>query len=98
MKENNIKNLEYEIIKKHEKLFVTKLDLESEANRLMLEINLLDAQHTLHKVNQLNRQIDDIISEMDYLKQALEAISKIYQSIPNFTTSIDFKRNLTEFS
>lgn len=40
----------------------------------MLEINLLDAQHTLDKVNQLNQQIDDIISEMDYLKQALEAI------------------------
>ncbi|MEO2222829.1 hypothetical protein [Priestia megaterium] len=47
MKENNIKNLKYEIIKKHEKLFVKKLDLESETNRLMLEINLLDAQHTL---------------------------------------------------
>lgn len=40
----------------------------------MLEINLLDAQHTLDKVNQLNRQIDDVISEMDYLKQALEVI------------------------
>ncbi|MED4156416.1 hypothetical protein [Priestia aryabhattai] len=74
MKENNVKNLKYEIIKNHEKLFVKKLDLENEANRLMLEINLLDAQHTLDKVNQLNRQIDDIISEMDYLKQALEAI------------------------
>ncbi|MGG1073841.1 hypothetical protein ABE178_29065 [Priestia megaterium] len=74
MKENNIKNLKYEIIKQHEKLFVKKLDLESETNRLMLEINLLDAQHTLDKVTQLNRQIDDIISEMDYLKQALEAI------------------------
>ncbi|MEE3895429.1 hypothetical protein [Priestia megaterium] len=45
-----------------------KLDLESEANRLMSEINLLDAQHTLDKGNQLNRQIDDIISEIDYLK------------------------------
>ncbi|MEB2268274.1 hypothetical protein LAV77_26085 [Priestia megaterium] len=74
MKENNIKNPKNEIIKKHEKLFVKKLDLESEANRLMLEINLLDARHTLDKVNQLNRQIDDIISEMDYLKQVLEAI------------------------
>ncbi|MBT2258384.1 hypothetical protein [Priestia megaterium] len=74
MEENNIKNLKYEIIKKNEKLFVKRLELESEANRLMLEINLLDAQHTLDKVNQLNRQIDDIISEMDYLKQALEAI------------------------
>jgi len=74
MKENNIKNLKYEIIKKHEKLFVKRLELESEANRLMLEINLLDAQHTLDKVNQLNQQIDDIISEMDYLKQTLEAI------------------------
>ncbi|WP_421535973.1 hypothetical protein [Priestia sp. D3YE.R1] len=74
MKENNVKNLKYEIIKNHEKLFVKKLDLENEANRLMLEINLLDAQHTLDKVNQLNLQIDDIISEMDYLKQALEAI------------------------
>ncbi|WP_281278900.1 hypothetical protein [Ectobacillus funiculus] len=40
----------------------------------MLEINLLDAQHTLDKVSQLNRQIDDITSEMDYLKQGLEAI------------------------
>jgi len=74
MKENNIKDLKYEIIKKHEKLFGKRLELESEANHLMLEINLLDAQHTLDKVNQLNRQIDDIISEMDYLKQALEAI------------------------
>ncbi len=43
-------------------------------SRLMLEINLLDAQHTLDKVSQLNRQIDDITSEMDYLKQGLEAI------------------------
>jgi hypothetical protein len=74
MKENNIKDLKYEIIKKHEKLFRKRLELESEANHLMLEINLLDAQHTLDKVNQLNRQINDIISEMDYLKQALEAI------------------------
>ncbi|MEK1831163.1 hypothetical protein AAAC51_25790 [Priestia megaterium] len=41
----------------------------------MLEINLLDAQNTLNKVNQLNQQIDDITSEMDYLKQALEAIN-----------------------
>lgn len=41
----------------------------------MLEINLLDAEHTLDKVNQLNRQIDDVISEMDYLKQALEVIN-----------------------
>ncbi|MEB4870167.1 hypothetical protein P8831_15685 [Priestia megaterium] len=74
MKENNIHNLKYEIIKKHEKLFVKKLDLESETNRLMSEINLLGAQHTLDKVNQLNLQLDDIISEMDYLKQALEDI------------------------
>lgn len=74
MKENNAKNLKHEILKKHERLFVQRLELESEASRLMLEINLLDAQHTLDKVSQLNRQIDDITSEMDYLKEALEAI------------------------
>jgi len=51
------------------------LELESEISRLMLEINLLDAQHTLDKVSQLNQQIDDITSEMDYLKQALETFS-----------------------
>ncbi|MFB9761317.1 hypothetical protein OH784_25545 [Ectobacillus funiculus] len=73
MKENNMKNLKHEIIKKHERLFVKRLELESEASRLMLEINLLDAQHTLEKVSQLNQQIDDITSEMDYLKQALES-------------------------
>jgi hypothetical protein len=73
MKENNLKSLKHEIIKKHERLFVKRLELESEASRLMLEINLLDAQHTLDKVSQLNRQIDDITSEMDYLKQALES-------------------------
>ncbi|WP_259345694.1 hypothetical protein [Priestia aryabhattai] len=51
------------------------MELESEASRLMLEINLLDAQHPLDKVSQLNQQIDDISYEMDYLKQALEAIN-----------------------
>lgn len=74
MKENNIKNLKHEIIKKCERLFAQRLELESEASRLMLEINLLDTQHTLDKVSQLNRQIDDITAEMDYLKQALESI------------------------
>ena len=73
MKETNSKNLKSEIIKKHQVLFAKRLELESEASRLMLEINLLDAQHTLEKVSQLNQQIDDITSEMDYLKQALES-------------------------
>ncbi|RBN38300.1 hypothetical protein DMN50_26085, partial [Priestia megaterium] len=62
-------------IKKHEILFAKRLELESEASRLMLEINLLDARNTLDKVSQLNQKIDDITSEMDYLKQALEAIN-----------------------
>ena len=75
MEENNIKNLKSEIIKKHEILFAKRLELESKASRLMLEINLLDAQNTLDKVNQLNQKIDDITSEMDYLKQALEAVN-----------------------
>ncbi|MHC8968064.1 hypothetical protein [Priestia aryabhattai] len=75
MGENNIKNLKSEIIKKYEILFAKRLELESEASRLMLEINLLDAQNTLDKVSQLNQKIDDITSEMDYLKQALEAIN-----------------------
>jgi len=75
MKETNSENLKSEIIKKHEALFAKRLELESEASRLMLEINLLDAQNTLDKVSQLNQQIDDITSEMDYLKQALEAIN-----------------------
>ncbi|BFJ01125.1 hypothetical protein MMB68_09965 [Priestia sp. Y58] len=75
MKESNIKNLKSEIIKKREVLFAKRLELESEASRLMLEINLLDAQNTLDKVSQLNQKIDDITSEMDYLKQALEAIN-----------------------
>ena len=75
MEENNIENLKSEIIKKHEILFAKRLELESEASRLMLEINLLDAQNTLDKVSQLNQKIDDITSEMDYLKQALEAMN-----------------------
>ncbi|CAK8586051.1 hypothetical protein [Priestia megaterium] len=75
MEENNIKNLKSEIIKKYEVLFAKRLELESEASRLMLEINLLDARNTLDKVSQLNQQIDDITSEMDYLKQALEAVN-----------------------
>ncbi|MCU7709566.1 hypothetical protein OK414_18925 [Priestia sp. JV24] len=75
MEENNIKNLKSEIIKKHEVLFAKRLELESEASRLMLEINLLDAQNTVDKVSQLNKKIDDITFEMDYLKQALEAIN-----------------------
>ncbi|MGG3197617.1 MULTISPECIES: hypothetical protein [Priestia] len=75
MEENNIKNLKSEIIKKHEVLFAKRLELESEASRLMLEINLLDARSTLDKVSQLNQKIDDITSEMDYLKQALEVIN-----------------------
>lgn len=76
MKENNIKNIQHEVIRKREKLFVQRLELENEASRLMLEINLLDAQHTLDKVSQLNRQIDDITAEMDYLKQVSEAIKQ----------------------
>ncbi len=84
MKETNSKNLKSEIIKKHEVLFAKRLELESEASRLMLEINLLDARNTLDKVSQLNQKIDDITSEMDYLKQALEAINwAIYQSVTN---------------
>ena len=84
MKETNSKNLKSEIIKKHEILFAKRLELESEASRLMLEINLLDARNTLDKVSQLNQKIDDITSEMDYLKQALEAINEaIYQSVTN---------------
>ncbi|MDP1379575.1 hypothetical protein Q8G31_15165 [Priestia megaterium] len=75
MKETNSKNLKSEIIKKHEILFAKRLELESEESRLMLEINLLDARNTLDKVSQLNQKIDDITSEMDYLKQALEAIN-----------------------
>ncbi|MCM2975225.1 hypothetical protein M3592_07245 [Priestia aryabhattai] len=75
MEENNSENLKSEIIKKHEVLFAKRLKLESEASRLMLEINLLDARNTLNKVSQLNQQIDDITSEMDYLKQALETIN-----------------------
>ena len=58
MEENNIENLKSEIIKKHEILFAKRLELESEASRLMLEINLLDAQNTLDKVSQLNQQTD----------------------------------------
>lgn len=76
MKENNIKNIQHEVIRKREKLFVQRLELENEASRLMLEINLFDAQHTLDKVSQLNRQIDDITAEMDYLKQVSEAIKQ----------------------
>ena len=55
MKENNIKNVKHAIIKKRERLFVQRLELEGEASCLMLEINLLDAQRTLDKVNQLNQ-------------------------------------------
>jgi len=58
MKENNVKNLKSEITKKHEILFAKRLELESEAGRLMLEINLIDAQNTLDKVSQLNQQTD----------------------------------------
>lgn len=76
MKENNIKNIQHDVIRKREKLFVQRLELENEASRLMLEINLFDAQHTLDKVSQLNRQIDDITAEMDYLKQVSEAIKQ----------------------
>ena len=68
-------NLKSEIIKKHEILFAKRLELEIETSRLMLEINILDARHTLDKVSQLNQKIDDITSEMDYLKQTLEAIN-----------------------
>ncbi|MCA1052772.1 hypothetical protein LCM14_23400 [Priestia aryabhattai] len=75
MKENDIKSLKSEIIKKHEILFAKRLELKNETSLLMLETNLLDAQHTLDKVCQLNQQIDDITSEMDYLKQAFEAIN-----------------------